>query len=240
VPVRARGLVWRFGSWAGLAFLALGLILTTSKAQSATACKVSSARSAPHASHTPPISAAEIPIWKTITLGEYRNVNAIRSATDDCPCPIGLGDSVDEALGRPAFPFTKTKIELDLVVLSIADLGFPEDGASLLDVYNRALAIRLALCPPDLGPTLRLIYRDQPRGEFLHIAMRPVALYNGELVDFSLGNDGKRLLLVGGDGSPELVLPGAVRFIFVKPRSDTVAQGAANRNLASVPEGHRK
>jgi hypothetical protein len=122
--------------------------------------------------------------------------------------------------------------ELDLVVLSAADLGVPEDGASIRDIYQRANAIGLELCPPDLGPALRLTYLDQPLGEFLHIAMRPMVLYNHELVDFSIGNDGGRLLIVGGDGRPELVLAGTVRFIFVRPRTDTIAQGAANGGLA--------
>ena len=224
MPARARGSVLRFGLWAVRAVLALGLTLTTSNGQSKTVCKASTARSAPYASSISAKSAAEIPIWKTITFGEYPNLDALRSALDNSPCPIGFGNSVDEAIGRPAFPFTKTKLDLDLVVVSAADLGFPEDGASLLNVYDRAIAIGLELCPADLGPTLRLNYLDQPRSEFLHIAMRPVALYNRELVDFSLGNDGNRLLLVGGDGRPEAVLPGTVRFIFVRPRPDAIAQ----------------
>ena len=210
------------GVRAGLAVLALALAFATSSPRAGTSCPAFVATSAVQFG-IPGKSAAEIRIWKTITLGEYREPNAVRSALDHSPCPIGLGDSVDEAIGRPAFPFTKTKLEVDLVVISLADLGFPEDGASILDVYKRASAIGLELCPADLGPALRLIYLDQPRGEFLHIAMRPVALYNGELVDFTLGNDGNRLLLVGGDGRPELVLPGTVQFIFVRPRTDTVA-----------------
>jgi hypothetical protein len=210
--------------WARLAVLALGLTFTASNAQSRTVCTASTAKSSIPASGTPAKSAAEIPIWRTITLGEYPNLNAVRSAIDNSPCPTGLGDSVDEAIGRPAFLFTKTKVELDLVVVSTVDLGFPEDGAPLLDIYNRALAIGLQLCPPDLGPALRLSYLDQPREEFLHIAMRPVRLYSGELVDFTLGNDGMRLLLVGGDARPQAVLPGAVRFVFVRPRPDTIAK----------------
>jgi hypothetical protein len=236
VPVRARGLVWRCGLRAGLAVLALALTFPTSNAQSRSVCTAWTAKSPPYRSSAPAKSAAEIPIWKTIKLGDYRNIGAIRSALDNSPCPIGFGDSVDEAIGRPAFPFTKTKLNLDLVVVSAADLGFPEDGASLLNVYDRAIAIGLELCPADLGPTLRLNYLDQPRSEFLHIAMRPVALYNRELVDFSLGNDGNRLLLVGGDGRPEAVLPGTVRFIFVRPRptiardnAPSISEDLANR-----------
>ena len=244
IPARIRRLVWCFGLRAGFAVLTLGLISTTGNSQSRTVCTAWAAKSVPPRSSTPTKSATEIPIWMTITLGEYQNVDAIRSAIDNSPCAIGLGDSVDEALGRPAFPFTKTKLELDLVVVSAADLGFPEDGGPIIDIYKRAKAIGLGLCPPDLGPALRLSYLDKPRGEFLHVAMPSVALYNHELVDFSLGNDGKRLLLVGGDGRPGLVLAGTVRFIFVRPRPDTIAHETApldQRRFGPTltSEGHR-
>jgi hypothetical protein len=147
-----------------------------------------------------------------------------------------VGDAVDEAIGRPTFQFTKPNQELDPVVLSVAELGFPEDGASIGAIYARALSIGLELCPPDLGPVLRLNYLDQPRGEFLHVAMRPVALYSRELVHFSLGNDGARLLIVGGDAGPQVVLPGAVRFVFVRPRPNTVVQSVAHAGDAASRE----
>jgi Preprotein translocase subunit SecB len=142
-----------------------------------------------------------------------------------------------KSLGQPAQPTINVQIDVNPNQLSstdfeveLADLGFSEDGGSLFDIYNRAVAIGLELCPPDLGPTLRLNYLDQSRGEFLHIAMRPVALYNREVVDFSLGNDGNTLLLLSGDGRPETVLPGAVRFIFVRPRPNTIARDNAPAN----------
>jgi hypothetical protein len=149
----------------------------------------------------------------------------VRSAFDSSPCPLGMGDSVDEAIGRPTFQFTPTKLDLDLVVASVAELGLPEDGALLDAIYARARSIGLELCPPDLGLALRLNYLNQPRGQFLHIAMRPVALYSRELVDFTVGNDGARLLILGGDAQTHLVMFGTVRFVFVRPRSDAVAQG---------------
>jgi hypothetical protein len=135
---------------------------------------------------------------------------------------MGMGASVDEAIGRPTFSFTPTNVALDLVVVAVAELGFGEDGTSIDSIYARARSLGLELCPPDLGLALRLNYLNQPRGEFLHIAMRPVALYSRELVDFTVGNDGVRLLILGGEGRADVVLPGAVRFVFV--RSDAVAQ----------------
>jgi hypothetical protein len=72
----------------------------------------------------------------------------------------------DEILGRPAFPFIKSPVELDLVVLSVFKLGF-SDRASLHDIYARAVAQGFELCPAEVGPALRLNYLDQPLGEFL-------------------------------------------------------------------------
>jgi hypothetical protein len=145
-----------------------------------------------------------------------------------------MGNSVDEAIGRPTFAFTKTKLELDLVVVSVAHLGFSEDGASIGAIYARARSLGLGLCPPDLGLALRLNYLNQPRGEFLHIAMRPVALYNGELIDFTVGNDGVWLLILGGEARADLVLAGPVRFVFVRPRPDAVSQTEAVPNNAGL------
>ena len=129
--------------------------------------------------------------------------------------------------GRPAFPFIKTPVELDLVVLSVFELGFG-DRASLHDIYDRAVAQGFELCPAEVGPALRLNYLDQPLGEFLHIAMRPVARYTGELIDFSVGNAGAGLILISSDGvrRRRVMLSGAERFVFIRPRADTIVSGA--------------
>ena len=160
---------------------------------------------------TAPI-ALETSIWKTITIGGFKDVNVIREAMEAAPCRILVGDDADEILGRPAFPFIKKPVELDLVVLSVFQFGF-SDRASLRDIYARVVAQGFELCPAEVGPALRLDYLDQPLGEFLHIAMRPVARYTGELVDFSLGNAGAGLILIGGDGHPDVMMSGAERFV---------------------------
>ena len=151
----------------------------------------------------------------------------MRAAIDAAPCPIAIGDQADEIIGRPAFPFSRNKLDVDLVVVSVAELGFGPDGATLREIYVRAGTFGLDLCPAEVGPILRLNYLDQPLGDFLHVAMRPVATYGGELVDFTLGNGGSALLLIGGDARPDVVLTGGVRLIFMRPRVDSVASGVA-------------
>jgi hypothetical protein len=162
---------------------------------------------------------SEFPVWKTITVGVYKNVSAMREALDAAPCRIHVGSWADEILGRPEFPYVEAAAKLDLVVASVSALGFGEAGASLQDIYARASRLGLALGPAEIGPALRLGYLDQPLGEFRRIAMNPVARYGGEPVDFTIGNGGAGLLLIGGDFRNDLVVSGATRFVFVRPRA---------------------
>ena len=64
---------------------------------------------------------------------------------------------------------------------------------------------------------LRLQYLDQPLGEFLHIAMNPIATYRGDLVDLTLANGGDGLLLIAGDGRADTNIPQASGFVFARP-----------------------
>jgi hypothetical protein len=117
---------------------------------------------------------AHFQIWRRITLGTYKGVNAYRDALD--AAKIKIGDAADEILGRPAFPYARTKTDVELAVLSArADLGVESDQVSLAEVYQRARQAGLELCPAEVGPQLRLEYSNQPLGEALDIAMEPVA-----------------------------------------------------------------
>jgi hypothetical protein len=126
-------------------------------------------------------------------------------------------DSADEILGRPAFPYARTKTDVELAVLSAADLGVGSDQASLAEVYQRARQAGFELCPAEVGPQLRLDYRNQPLGEALDIAMEPVATYRGDPTILTLVNWGTGLMLVGRDGRPESMVFRKSRFVFAVP-----------------------
>jgi hypothetical protein len=167
-------------------------------------------------------TASELPIWKTITLGLHRNVNAVRDALD--AANIAVGDSADEILGRPAFTFANERKELNLVVLSVAALGFGADGGTLADIHARAVRLGFELCPEEVGPQLRLQYLNQPVGEFLHVAMKPQLTYRGDPVDFTLANGGAGLSLLGGSAHSNLVISARAAFVFVRPSSLQVSR----------------
>jgi hypothetical protein len=153
-------------------------------------------------------------IWRTTTLGSYKGVDSYRDALD--AAKMKIGDAADEILGRPTFHYAKEKSEVELALLSAAELGI-ESESSLAEVYRRATQLGLALCPGEVGPQLRLDYREQPRGESLTIAMEPVKTYDGNPTILSLMNFGHGLALVGSDGRPEFRVPRYFRFVFALP-----------------------
>ena len=101
---------------------------------------------------------------------------------------IKIRDSANEILARPAFPYARVKTEVELALLSASELGV-ETESSLSDVYKRAKQVGLELCPAEVGPQLRLHYRNQPLGEALvYIAMEPIAAYGGDPTILALVN----------------------------------------------------
>jgi hypothetical protein len=155
---------------------------------------------------------ADLAIWKTVTLGTQPGVIRLREALQTPP--FALGDAANEMVGKSLGGVRET---VGLVVLSASEMGFDEHGATLADILARARQLGFSLCPAEVGPALRLAYRDQPVGEFLHIAMKPLVARSGEPRDFTVGNAGTGLLLLGGDAAPSLVVSWTTRFVLVVP-----------------------
>jgi hypothetical protein len=154
-------------------------------------------------------------VWRTITVGTYKGVDAYRDALDSAR--IKIGDSAEQILGRPAFPFARVKTDVELAVLSAAELGVVESESPLSNVYKRARQAGLELCPAEVGPQLRLDYRNQPLGEALNVAMEPVATYSGDLTILTLVNWGTGLALIGRDGRSESMVGRTSQFVFALP-----------------------
>jgi hypothetical protein len=155
-------------------------------------------------------------VWKAIKLGDFANSFALRNALDAADC--GVGDSAEEILARPAFTLAATKTDIDLVVVSAAELGFAVEPASLRDIYSRAETLGLSLAPAEVGPALRLQYFDQPVGEFLHVGMKPITTWQGDPIIFVVANDGAGLILIGQDGSADAQIHASSNFLFVRAR----------------------
>jgi hypothetical protein len=93
----------------------------------------------------------------------------------------------------------------------VADLGFPQ-GALTREIIGsehdrdlfgnpapftggRGAELGLKLCPPEAGPYLRLEYADQPSGERLYVAMKPITASDGEPRIFVVAHDSAGLSL---------------------------------------------
>jgi hypothetical protein len=163
-------------------------------------------------SHNAPVA---IPIWRTITLGAHTGVDAYRDALDAAGIKVGV--SADEILGRPAFSYATMEREVELAIFSVAELGLEAEASSHSEIYAHAKRIGLELCPAEVGPRLRLDYRNQPLGEALDIAMEPVATYGGEPTILALVNFGGGLALIGSDGRSGAMVPRTRRFVFALP-----------------------
>ena len=71
------------------------------------------------------------------------------------------------------FTTLKNPERIDLVRLTVRDLGFPR-GATTEEIYTRAAEFGLELCPPEVGPHYRLAYADQPLGDWTAIGMKQI------------------------------------------------------------------
>jgi hypothetical protein len=157
---------------------------------------------------------SDVPPWRTITVGTTTSVFALLDALDAAGC--GVGDLAGQALARPAFALSPTRMDVTLVSLSAAELGFRAETVRLADFYARARKLGFALVAAEVGPQLRLQYLDQPIGEFLHVGMTPITTWSGEPVILVVANAGAGLLLLGQRGHDDVEIPVRNRFVFAQ------------------------
>ncbi len=166
-----------------------------------------------------PLSESEkvvLDIWKTIKLGtDLKTVDDFRRQINNHGCRIG--DWANDILDKPAFTVSDEEVEVDLVIKSVAELGFP-NGATRAQIYDKAISLGLELCTAEVGPQLRLQHLDQPKGELHRIAMDPIADSDDDLGVFNIGHDVDDCWLGASDGSPVYCWDADVCWIFVRPR----------------------
>lgn len=149
-------------------------------------------------------------VWKTIKLGNYKNADEFRKALKKNG--FKTGDWANDILDKPAFTVAGAEEEIQLVNVSVADLGF-KNGATYKGICAKAKELGLELCPNEVGPQLRLQYKDQPKGECLRIAMKPITDSDGNLSIFNVGH-GVALWLDGINGDSDDFWIASNRFVF--------------------------
>ena len=152
--------------------------------------------------------------WMTIKLGTFKNVDEIRKALK--AGRHSIGDWANDILGKPAFKVSKTEQDVELVNVSVEELGF-KNGACYADICKRALELGLDLCPAEVGPQLRLQFKDQPKGTYVVVAMEAITDSDGRLRVFSVGrdDDGEQSLCALS-GRADRVWVADYRFVFLR------------------------
>ena len=117
----------------------------------------------------------------TITLGTHRSGAALLGALIEEKCQISLWSM--QALGNPDFPVVAEETTVDIVVVSMLEMGFAEGEFATLDtIYDRAKQMGFETCPVETAAQLRLSFLGQPDwttrerlGEFF-VASEPFVL----------------------------------------------------------------
>lgn len=155
-------------------------------------------------------------IWKTIKLG-----TGLKTAKDFHKALMSNGfktsEWANEILGKLYLTAASKETEVDLIVVTVAELGFKRDA--LRDqIYKRAKELGLELCPPEVGPQLRLQYPDQPNGERVLIGMEPITDFDGYPGVFVVRCGDLGPWLDNGWSRPNFVWFHSDQWAFVRPR----------------------
>ncbi len=133
--------------------------------------------------------------WKTIKLG-----TGLKTAEDFrrvlCDDGFNLTNWASDILGKPAFTVAPKETEVNLVKVTVGELGF-KNGARHDQIYERAKELGLELCPPEVGPQLRLQYKNQPNDEYILIFMESIFDSDGDWRVFSVGCNASGMWLYG-------------------------------------------
>lgn len=162
-------------------------------------------------------------IWKTIELGTgLRTPKAFYEAfgRGGFKFEEGTGAWASGMIFMNDFRVATKKRVIELINVSAKELGFEDNGplwqTTLKDIYTRGQKMGLQLCPSEVGPQLRLQYGDQPVGEGLWIAMKPID--SGGIGPRVFGvvhyYSGSGLYLISNSGSPDRLWPAHSRWVF--------------------------
>ena len=117
----------------------------------------------------------------TITLGTHSSGADLFSTLIEEKCRVSIWST--QALENLDFPVVAEEITVDIVVVSMLEMGFAEGELATLDtIYDRAKQMGLEACPVETAAQLRLQFLDQPSwttekrlGEFF-VASEPFVL----------------------------------------------------------------
>lgn len=118
---------------------------------------------------------------------------------------------------QSSFTLSLGKKIIRLAALSVQDLGF-EHGAEYRHICAQAVAaLRLSLCPGEVGPLFRKSYANQPRGGLIYVAMTPIVMPNSERGIFIVGRDAGGPMLGADEVYLDDFYAASDQFLFLVP-----------------------
>ena len=152
--------------------------------------------------------------WMVIQLGTHKSNKDLRQDIEGNDHRISdWGSNLLKRIDIASEP-----VEVDLIVLSIAELGFL-NGCTIDEIYKAAQKLELELCPAEVGPQLRLQYNDQPMDECLLVAMEPVVYSSGNQKGvFRVGRSDIGSWLGGDSGNFDHHSRVHNRWVFIRPK----------------------
>jgi hypothetical protein len=133
---------------------------------------------------------------------------------------VNVSSYAEDMMKSPDFSTLPIAQMLDTVRLKVGDLGLSRYPTTD-QVYKKAQELGLDLCPPEVGPRLRLQYTDQPMGEWLYVGMKQITDSDGYPNVFDLERDGAGLWLRDGWASPDNLWNPSSEFVFSLRKSET-------------------
>lgn len=153
-------------------------------------------------------------IWKSISVG---TIPRDQLGTKITELGMKVNKLAADMMKQKAFVVATAEVQVNFAKLSVADLGF-KDGARYAAICARAIKRGYELCQPEDGPQLRIQYPDQPKGEWLRMAMEPIRDSDGDLSIFNVEHADDGLYLYSYYGKPDyFFIPGSP-FVFRVPQ----------------------
>ena len=159
--------------------------------------------------------------WRTVTLG-----NELKSAQDFLAAlekeGIYVSDWAKDIMSKPEFAKSLAEAdpneEFDLEDRSVEELVGECRNASTTEVFAGAHKLGLEDCPPWIGLKLRLDYKNQPKGEYRFIGMKPLLGSRGVPFVFYVKRHESELWLDTRYAHPDYLWSPDDRWLFRRPR----------------------
>ena len=92
----------------------------------------------------PAVETSDLKVWRTLQLGTHKTADEYRGALKSAG--YNVGGWANDILSKPAFICAQQETEVDLVVISVSELGFKYD-ARYSDICTRAMEMGLKPFP---------------------------------------------------------------------------------------------